>query len=616
MLFNMATKRKLRRTIDEHRTFKTEWTESFAFISNSDGLPTCLICQEKLAHNKKSNLERHFMTKHATFAREYPVGDTRKRAVEELQKYVEKSSSVFNYWRQSVNNVNIASFVVSQEIAKRGKSFTDGEYIKCCFVNASEELFRDFKNKAEILNKIKNMPLSAKTVADRTVRMSSNVTNQQVKDIKLASALSIAVHESCNIKDTAQVSLYVRYISSEGPREELLGLLPLKGQMCGEDIANAVLECMEKNHIPLNNIVSIATDGAKSMTGVRKGFVSILKGKINHEVITFHCILHQEALCAQTFPEEIGKIMELVIKITNTIIARGLNHQQFKELLSEMESEYSDLLQYNRVRWLSRGDTLKRFSSCINEIKLFLDNKGVQYPELTEDQWLQKLYFMVDVTSQLNQLNHKLQGKGNTAFSMLEEVISFEKKLILFAEDLESGTLVHFPNLSRYRRENNALINKDYFKTSVLNMRESFLQRFQEFRNDKATLAFITNPLNANVKQLNFSPFDIDRANFEIQLVDLTSKDLWSSKFVRLGTEIEELEREKCSLTSQHKQTAIKDLQEADSVIFNTWNSLPDSYYELKKFAFGVLSIFGSTYVCEQSFSNMNSIKCKIEPNY
>jgi hypothetical protein len=30
---------------------------------------------------------------------------------------------------QSSNTVNIASFVVSQEIAKRGKPYTDGDYI-------------------------------------------------------------------------------------------------------------------------------------------------------------------------------------------------------------------------------------------------------------------------------------------------------------------------------------------------------------------------------------------------------------------------------------------------------------------------------------------------------
>jgi hypothetical protein len=100
----------------------------------------------------RNQIWRHFTTKHASFGSKYPACDARKKAVEELRKSQEKTSSVFNYWMQSSNTVNIASFIVSQEIAKRGKPYTGGEYIKS-FINASEELFRDFKNKAEILKK-------------------------------------------------------------------------------------------------------------------------------------------------------------------------------------------------------------------------------------------------------------------------------------------------------------------------------------------------------------------------------------------------------------------------------------------------------------------------------
>ncbi|GBN04139.1 hypothetical protein AVEN_119010-1 [Araneus ventricosus] len=82
----MVSGKKKRRTEEENRKFNQDWTESFGFICNTDGLPTCLICHEKLARNKKSNLEIHCATKHAQFAGKYPTGDARKKAVEELQK--------------------------------------------------------------------------------------------------------------------------------------------------------------------------------------------------------------------------------------------------------------------------------------------------------------------------------------------------------------------------------------------------------------------------------------------------------------------------------------------------------------------------------------------------
>ncbi|CAM4661314.1 unnamed protein product [Lepidochelys kempii] len=156
--------------------------------------------------------------------------------------------------------------------------------------------------------------------------MGTDVTSQEVSDIRSAPGFSIACDETCDVDDITQVVLLGRYFNDQGLQEELITLLPLKAQSQGEDIASAVTACLKQKDIDINRIISITTDGAPSMKGAHKGFVSLLKISMEHDVISFHCVIHQEVLCAQTFPEKISKVMEMVMQIVNKIMASALNH--------------------------------------------------------------------------------------------------------------------------------------------------------------------------------------------------------------------------------------------------------------------------------------------------
>jgi hypothetical protein len=59
----------------------------------------------------------------------------------------------------------------------------------------------------------------------------------------------------------------------------------------------------------------------------------------------------------------------------NFIRLCGLNHRQFKVFLDEIESEYRHVY-FSEVRWLSTGKVLQRFLSLLEDIKVFLIEKG------------------------------------------------------------------------------------------------------------------------------------------------------------------------------------------------------------------------------------------------
>lgn len=69
------------------------------------------------------------------------------------------------------------------------------------------------------------MPLSAKTVKDRTIKTAENITGQQIENINSAPSFSIACDESSDVNDVEQTVMLCRYVTSDGPQEELIELV-------------------------------------------------------------------------------------------------------------------------------------------------------------------------------------------------------------------------------------------------------------------------------------------------------------------------------------------------------------------------------------------------------
>jgi hypothetical protein len=169
----MATKKKQRKIQQEHREFKAEWDESYAFTQNFMGLPTCLICNEKLSNKKKSNLGRHFSTKHDVFARKYSLGEERKKAVTELKQKMKQSTSRFSNWIQSSSNVTAASFASDESFVEpfgAGDSDADPDFVAEPKHSSSSSIHSDFE---EVIYEIRND--TDKTKRRRSVQHPSQI---------------------------------------------------------------------------------------------------------------------------------------------------------------------------------------------------------------------------------------------------------------------------------------------------------------------------------------------------------------------------------------------------------------------------------------------------------
>ncbi|KAF7688186.1 hypothetical protein HF521_014192 [Silurus meridionalis] len=122
-----------------------------------------------------------------------------------------------------------ASFTVVAEIAKSAQPFNEGEFVKKCMVKVCDIVCPD-KKQAFL-----NVSLSRNTVAECTCELATNLHKQLMKKGKDCIAYSLAVDESSNTSDTAQLSIFIREVdSSLCVTEELLVLKSMHGTTTGK----------------------------------------------------------------------------------------------------------------------------------------------------------------------------------------------------------------------------------------------------------------------------------------------------------------------------------------------------------------------------------------------
>ena len=172
---------------------------------------------------------------------------------------------------------------------------------------------------------------------------------------------TMQVDESTDISGKAQLIVFIRFVG-DGKISDQFFCCKEKKKRLVKIFLILVSKYLEENELTWKECVGLCTDGAPSMIGSIKGFVSLVK-KVNSEIITTHCFLHREVLIGKTLNSDLTQVLKEVIQMVNYIKARPLKSRLFTKLCKEMEANYENLLLHTEARWLSRGKALSRYMS-------------------------------------------------------------------------------------------------------------------------------------------------------------------------------------------------------------------------------------------------------------
>lgn len=296
----------------------------FGFISSGPAeipLPLCILCGTSLSNScmKPSHLSRHLKTRHPDW-----VGKSRAEFEHKKREMKNQSKDMKSFTGTQLSAIE-ASFFVAYEVAKTKKPYTIAEnLIQPCVKKVVEIMLG-----SAAVAKIESVPLSRNTIMRRIHDMAVDVENEQMSRLKTCGHFALQFDESTDVVGEAMLIGFVRHVHEIKIVENIFCLCSLQSRTTAEEIFRAIDEEMRKFHLDWKNLISLCTDGAPAMIGVRSGLAIKVAEVANENFEATHCILHREALASESMSKELSETLHSAVKMINFIKASALNTRIF-----------------------------------------------------------------------------------------------------------------------------------------------------------------------------------------------------------------------------------------------------------------------------------------------
>ena len=137
---------------------------------------------------------------------------------------------------------------------------------------------------------------------------------------------------------------------------------------------------------------------------------------------------------------------------------------------------------------------LSRVCDLKQEVATLLRQKNLPHADhFSDPRWFARLDLLTGITTHLNALNMKLQGKEILVTDMQAHITAFQVKLRLWEAQLAICQFVDFPCLAAYVADN---VDLDTCVSVVASLREEFASHFVEFKELAAGFKLFTAPFD------------------------------------------------------------------------------------------------------------------------
>jgi hypothetical protein len=302
------------------------------------------------------------------------------------------------------------------------------------------------------------------------------------------------------------------------------------------------------------------------MMGKKNGCLKLMKDE-NPDMTVVHCVIHRENLVAKHISPVLNEVLNSVIKCINTIKTSAKSERLFKLFCEEQNAQHVRLLLHTEIRWLSKGNSLKRFMELFDTLCDFLSDKSDMKFLMTVD-GKAYLSYLTDIFEKLNILNKQLQGSVKTLIDAKAKIFSFITFIELSKKHISNSNFEKFYWLQKCEVTDNAKrVILDHLNILSSDLKERF----------------------ADLKEMHFPPWLT-----QPMLVDISNENLYEEE-----------------LSEMQNDDSITNLFNVKGIMAWMCDETIIKYPNITSHARNLLLPFPSSYLVECGFSAVSDLLVK-----